>query len=50
MLPEGVQLVMPLDTQIATITTARADIVEETEEEGDGELGVEIPTEPTPDD
>ena len=49
-LPEGVELMTPLETQVATITTARADVIEEEGEEEEGELGTEAPPEPTPED
>ena len=49
-LPTAVELVTPSETQIATITTARADVVAETEEEGESELGAELPDESAPGD
>lgn len=49
-LSEGVELITPPETQIATITTARADVVEDEDEEGEGELDSETTVEPTPGD
>jgi len=50
-LPEGVELAVPTDTEIATIVSARAKIaVDEDEDgEGEGEGEGEATTEPTPD-